>query len=436
MNKRILHILSALALTVAGAAAEAVTVDSRTCVAMALDSSADLRVAVNSREQARLQQGVARTAYLPNFAGSAMGISRMPDQEMVGMTINMKAMWLAGINLTQPIYAGGKIVAANKMADIGVKAADHQMRMTRAEVIANAQQAYWTLVAVRAKVKMMQSYVAQIDTAYSQTRSALDAGMVTRNDLQRIEARRSQVLYQLGRAESGADLSRMNLCHVIGVPADTEIITTDAEVEIELPDNLGDYNVLDRPEAALLQCDVDAKQRQVQMTRGDFLPSLGLVAGWSAYGNIKVNGYSQNEAGEYEPFNSNVRGQGWSILASLSVPLWHWGEGIKKVKHARIEAENARILMDDKLDLMNLEVRQAISNVNTGRGLLEAAKVAMTEAETNLRNITASYDLGLCPLTDLLDAQSQWQASASDLIEATTQLRIHCVEYLRVTARL
>ena len=37
--------------------------------------------------------------------------------------------------------------------------------------------------------------------------------MITRNDLLRIEARKSQVKYQLGQVENGADLCRMSLCH-------------------------------------------------------------------------------------------------------------------------------------------------------------------------------------------------------------------------------
>ena len=178
----------------AAISASAVTLDSRQCVAMALESSADLKVADNSLEQARLQRGVARTAYLPNFAGSAMLSSLLPDMEAMGMTMNMKAMWLAGINVTQPIFAGGKIIAANKLAGIGVKAAEQQRRMTRAEVSAEAQNSYWTYVAVLAKVRMMHSYVAQIDSAYALTKASLEAGMVTRNDLPRIEARRAQVL--------------------------------------------------------------------------------------------------------------------------------------------------------------------------------------------------------------------------------------------------
>ncbi len=432
MNKPIfLTIALATALHAGG-----INLDSRQCVAMALESSADLKVADNAVEQARLQRSVARTAYLPKFAGSAMLSSLMPDMETMGMTLNMKAMWLAGLNVTQPIFAGGKIIAANKLAGIGLKAATEQRRLTRAEVSADAQNAYWSYVAILAKERMTRSYVAQIDSAYTLTATSLEAGMATRNDMQRIEARRAQVLYQLGQVENGANLCRMNLCHLIGMPTDTEIIPADDEVAIELPENLSDYSLLDRPEAALLQLDIDAKRQQVNATRADFLPTLALMAGWTAYGNIRMNGMQQGPDGNYYPFSSTTNDNIWNIMVSLSVPIWHWGEGIKKVKHARIEAESAEIVREDRLKLMSLEVQQAIDNVNSGSRLLDAARLAMKQADTNLANITQAYELGLSSMTDLLDAQSQWHSSSSDLIEASTQLRIYCVDYLRVTGRL
>ena len=46
------------------------------------------------------------------------------------------------------------------------------------------------------------------------------------------------------------------------------------------------------------------------------------------------------------------------------------------------------------------------------------------------------FDNQMCTMTDLLDAQSQWQQARSNLIEAQTQLKIYETEYLRVTGLL
>ena len=47
-----------------------------------------------------------------------------------------------------------------------------------------------------------------------------------------------------------------------------------------------------------------------------------------------------------------------------------------------------------------------------------------------------SYDVSMCTLTDLLDAQAQWQEAYSNQIEAKTQYKIYESEYMRVSGQL
>lgn len=429
------HIILSLC-SLAALSTQALDLSLQQCVDMAVKVSEEVRIADNAVTQAGMQRAIARTAYMPSFSGNATGMYRTPDTDYMGMSLRMRSVYMAGINLQQPIYAGGKIVAANRLSTIGQTAAREQYRMTVMDVKANAETSYWTYVAILAKVKMMESYMALIDTAYNQTQASLRAGMVTSNDLLRIEARRSQVVYQLQQVNSGADLCRLSLCTMLHLDEDTPITPTDSDITVTSSLDLEAYDLSSRPEIVLLNQEILAKEQQVKITRADFLPTLGMQAGWSAYGGIKTVGSVQGEDGNYYPFSSETKGQGWSIMLSLNVPLWHWGEGIKKVKHARLDVENARLQLEHNSRMMQLQVRQAIENVTTSNKLLESANVALKQATMNLDNMTQSYTLGMATLTDYLDAQSQWHTSYSNLIEARTQHRIYLVDYLRATARL
>ena len=64
------------------------------------------------------------------------------------------------------------------------------------------------------------------------------------------------------------------------------------------------------------------------------------------------------------------------------------------------------------------------------------AELALRQAEVNLRVMCNRHAAQMAPLTDLLDAQSQWQQAASNRIEAATQYQIYRTEYLRATGRL
>ncbi len=434
MNKTLIIASLSIAMSMS-CAAQVLTLGRDDVRRMALSSDEDAQIADNQVAQARLTREIAHTAYLPNLSGSASGIYRAPDSKFSGMSLEMRGVYLAGINVTQPIYAGGKIVASNKLARINEEIVGEQRRMTRTDIVASADNAYWSYIAVREKVKMMEAYLTQLDSVYQQTYRNFETGMVIKNDLLRIDARRSQVRYNLEQATAGADLCRQALCRVIGVSYDTQIEPADNEVPVPEISQF-ERSVDSRPEISILNSQIAAREQQVKIARADFLPTIGIQVGWSAYGNLKFKGYQQGSDGQYYPFSQTSSSNGFMGLLSVSVPIFHWGEGPKKVRQAKLDVENARLQLDKNRRLLELDLTNAITNVNTGRRLITSAETAMTQALENLNSMKVRYDVGMVTLTDLLDAQAQWHTSYANLIEARTQYQIYITDYMRAAALL
>lgn len=408
----------------------------RECREMALRSDENIRIAENNVTGADLDRSVARKAYLPKIDGSGNMIYSLPDTKMGDiMTMQMRGAYMAGISLTQPIYTGGKIITANKMADAGRQISQEQLRAARMDVIAEAEKTYWTYVAVLSKVEMMNSYLAMMDSIYEMTALSVKTGMAARPVLLRVETRRSEIMYRLQQAKAGADVCRMALCRVIGVADSVAIVPTEpTDIDFRLPS--GGADIAGRPEVMMLAKTIDIKKYGVSMARADYLPTIGMQLGWSAYGNIKMKGIMQDQTGGYMPFSTTIHSNGFLGVLSLQLPIFNWGEGRKKVSRAKIEVENARLALERNKRLMELEARQNYSNLVTGTELVKYAETAMSEADENLRRMTQQYETGLSTLTDLLEAQSQWHSSHSNLIEARTQYRIYYVDYLRSTGTL
>lgn len=406
------------------------------CREMAIATDENLKIAENELRGAGLDKDVAFTAYLPKFAGNATGIYSLPDSKIGDMiTLQIRGAYMAGLNITQPIYAGGKIRAANRLSGVAQEISREQVRASRMDILADAEKSYWTYVAVLSKIDMTESYLAMIDSIYKVTECSVETGMSERNALLRVNTRRSEIQYRLQQAKAGADICRMSICRIIGVPDTTSIKPIDCDfVNETMPSQF--LGVGNRPEAIILDKRIDIKRHQVDMTRADFLPTVGLQLGWSAYGNIKMKGYSQDELGNYLPFSSAINDNVFMGLLSVQIPLFHFGEGIKKVRRAKIDVENARLARERNMRLMQLETNQYFSNLQTGLQMIEAAKIAMTEADDNLNVMKERYEVGLNTLTDMLEAQAQWQTSYSNLIEARTQYRINYIDYLRSTGEL
>lgn len=404
------------------------------CREMAIAYSEDMQIADNAVRQAELDKKVAFTSYLPNFSGSLM-VEYMSDIDMSGTTLQMRGMYMAGIAVTQPIYVGGKINAGNKLAKIGIETKQEQQRQTRMEVIADADNAYWSLISVHSKVEMLRAYQQQMDTLYNQVKTGMDAGMSTMSDMLQVEANRSDITYQLQKAQNGENLCRLALCNVLGISFDTNVIPTDTltfePAQLSLSDDISS-----RPELALLEKQVEANEQQIRTTRADFLPQIALQAGWTYYDNLKMKGSGTDENGNSYSYSQTMNGDFLMALLSVSVPLFHWGEGVKKVNKVKLDGENARLELEKNTRLLTIEVQQAILNVTDSYRLVEAALDGLKQANENLRVMNDRYQVGMSALSDLLDAQSLWRQAASNLIEAQTQLKINETEYLRVTGQL
>ncbi len=405
------------------------------CRDMALTASEELKQADNRLRQAELDDKIAATARLPKIEGSATGAYVLPDIEMTGMELAMRGTYMAGLTLTQPIYTGGKISAGRQMARLGRQIADQQLRMTRMDVLVDADNAYWSYIAVRRKVRMLESYSTQMDTIYKQTSSAVAAGMAIENDLLRIEAKRTEIEYQLQRARNGADLCRMALCNVIGAPLDTAIEPTDTTFNIESPTAMS-LDIARRPEVGLLEKQIDVNMQRIRDARSEMLPTVGLSAGYSYYGNIKLKGFADMGNGTTVPYTQEFRdGIGIAMLA-VKIPIFHWGESRKKLHKARYELDNSQLELQRNMRLMSIEAQQAVQNVEDGYRMIHTAESGLRQAEENLRVMRNRYAAAMSPLTDLLDAQSQWQQAQSNLIEAQTQYMIYRTDYLRATGQL
>jgi outer membrane protein TolC len=418
-----------------GASAQTLSLSVAECRERALNASEDLQTARIESEQAQLDLDIANRSMLPTIDASAMLEYMVPDITMGSIEMQLRGAYVAGLNLIQPIYTGGKITAGKRLAGIGTQVSEQKERLSRMDVISNADKSYWTLVAVDGKIDMLNAYMAQMDSLYAQTERAVAVGMATKNDLLRIDARRSDISYNLKKAKNGREMCRLSLCRIIGVDSATPITLTDTDITVSEPALLSN-DISARPELALLNLAIKANEQQVKMAKADYLPTIGLALGYFRYGNIKtVTNYTLSDGTSGTYSNTTNDGLGMALL-SVKIPIFNWGTTGKKVKKAKLDLQKSEVTLNKNRRLLSLETQQAITNVNDGYDLVQSARVALNQAEENLQSMQARYKVSMCQMIDLLDAQSQWQQAKSNLLEASAQYKIYQTEYLRTTGQL
>lgn len=409
---------------------ESIKLSQAVCHELALQNSEDIKRQNNALQQALLDQKIAKASYFPDIDASLMDALMKDTKISDAMTLQMKGTYMAGISLTLPIYTGGQITIAGKLAKVGVEVQKIQQEQTRRDVIYDADKAYFSYLAVRSKVDMLEAYMQQMDSLASMIKLSAGVEMATNSDLLRIDAKRSQIEYNLRKARNGVELCRMSLCASLGLDLNTQFSVDDADLDISSSHHLTTptLNTLNsRPEYQLLQQNIKAKQLEVRKARAGYLPKLALSPQYSRYGWAYMKGEQQGYS-----YKNEISGDMPMLMATLSIPLWHWGKEANRIKKAKFDLQNAQLDLQKNERLLSIQNRQALLNVQDSYRLIDTAERGVAQATDNLKNMQLRFDNSMTTLTDLLDAHSQWQEAESNLIEAKTQYKIYESEYKKL----
>ena len=135
----------------------------------------------------------------------------------------------------QPLFAGLKIVSGNKLARLGEEVAQLQLQKTAAEVRERTDTYFWQVVSLRDNLSTIEAVERQLAEIHRQVALSIKAGLVTTNDLLRVELRRQEVASNRLKVENGLKVSKMLLAQHIGADWHTFDIAASDFGEPEAP---------------------------------------------------------------------------------------------------------------------------------------------------------------------------------------------------------
>lgn len=221
----------------------------------------------------------------------------------------------------------------------------------------------------------------------------------------------------LTQVDNGLSLAKMALCQLCGLPMDIPVTLADEQLkDLPLPPASAESNVHTalslRSEVKSLELAEQMYRQKIALTRSEFLPSVALSANYLITNPALVNG-----------FEKKFRGM-WGVGVVVKVPVFHWGEGNYKVRAAKAEARIARYQLDDAKEKIELQVSQSTSKVNEAVQRLSMALKNMEKAEENLKYARLSFQEGVIPTSNVLEAQTAWLSAQSAKIDAQIDVKM------------
>lgn len=326
-------------------------------------------------------------------------------------------LYAGAATLTQPIFMGGKILAYNKITKYAEQLAASQHATGMQDVVMSTDQAYWQVISLVNKKRLAESFVELVRKLDSDVNKMLEEGVATQADALSVRVKVNEAEMALVQVEDGLSLSKMVLCQLCGLPLDTEIRLADEDMkDLTLPDAFAEGNVntalANREELKSLELASKIYRQKVNVARAGYLPSIGLTASYLFSNPSLFNG-----------FENKFRGT-WGIGVVVTIPVFHWGENIYKVRAAKAEANIARYRLDDAREKIELQVTQNSYKVNEAAKKLAMAEKNMEKAEENLRYANFGFREGVIPTSNVLEAQTAWLSAQSGKIDAQIDLKM------------
>lgn len=140
-------------------------------------------------------------------------------------------IWAGSVMVRQPIYMGGAIIAANKIADIGEQIAENDLDQQTQSTLYSIDQAYWLAVSLKQKQKLAISYRDLVKKLNEDVHKMIQQGVATKADGLKVDVKVNEAEMQITQAEDGLALSKMLLCQLCGIPMNQEITLADEDKE-------------------------------------------------------------------------------------------------------------------------------------------------------------------------------------------------------------
>jgi len=422
------------------------------CKQMALQNNIKIRKANLGISQAQEQEKEAFSKYFPTVSASGsyfrssdylvqedIKLDGSQQQKIAGIitqlglnpqalaslpsTFTLQAIdhgTFADVMAMEPIFAGGQIANGNKLAKLQTKVRELQLKQTQDDIVYTTEMYYNQLVTLYEKQNTINAVEKQMNQIHKDAQNAYDGGLTEKNDVLTVELKQNEISANRLKIENGIVICKMVLAQYIGIPG------TDIAIDNTIPDLLPDPSMYyidpssaidNRVEVKLLDKNVEANQLQTKMKIGAMMPTIAVGA-----------------AGIYQDLSNKgpVNAIG---LATVSIPISSWWSGNRVVRRLKIDTQVAEQEREDSRQLLMIQMQSSYNDLTSAYKQIEISKKSMEKSTENLRLNQDYYNAGTGSMSDLMDAQTQFQMAHDQYIDAVAQYLNCRTAYFIATGR-
>jgi outer membrane protein len=339
----------------------------------------------------------------------------------------------AVVQVTQPLYTGGKVSAEINAARADIVAERENLRRTEQGVLQSVIGAYVDVRRDEEQRTISEDNVNVLTRQLDETNARFEAGQLTRTDVAQSEARLALARSQLATARSTLAQARAAYATVVGQnPGE---LAPEPPIAPLMPANVDaafDTAEHDNPQLRQAAATEQASAARLAEAKAALRPTVSL-SGQYGY----VNQQQGISSGGFNTALGVTESElGGSVTANVSVPIFTGGLNSSRVRQAAEQDNVARIGIESAR-------RQVLQAVSQAWNQLLGARASLVADEEQVKSNTVAYEgvreeqkVGLRTILDVLNAQQELESSQLQLVDARHDEYVAAAAVLLATGAL
>jgi len=395
---------------------------------LALSQSVLIQSAREGVKGAEAQKKEAFTGFLPKFSTSysytrfneqptsTITLPSLPSTRPFSLPVGTQDNYTWAIEVKQPLFAGGGIVANYQASRLGAEIAATDETTVVQDIVQEVRVAYFNVLkAERLLVVAVQS-VEQLEAHRKMAQDFFDAGVIPRNDLLRAEVELANGRQNLVKAENSIEMAKskfnMVLRREINTPTELEDILTLKPFTQSLHE-CQNRALENRSEIKSSTLKVEQSQKMVNLTKSEYFPTINAIGHYERFGDTPgVSGTLYQDQ------------ENWYLMGVASWNFWEWGRTKNRVDASRSRENQTAYALQNIKDQVTLEVKNAWLTLHEAEKQVAVTQKAIEQAEENYRISRERYQEQVGTSTDVLDAQTLLTRAKSDYFNALSDYNI------------
>jgi outer membrane protein len=326
-----------------------------------------------------------------------------------------------GVQVTQPVFRGGRTLAQTRQAEAQVDAERAQLSITEQQVLLNVATAYLNLVQAQSVLQLSINNEQVLQRQLDAVQDRFRVGEVTRTDVAQAQSRLSGAHADRTQAEGSLRTARAAYVQQVGHLPD----------KVDYPDALPDLPA-DAQAAQALAASQNPNIVNAQAAYQASLEGIDLIAG-ELLPQVSLTGQAQRIVNFDGPSTLENVAQ---VSVNVTVPIYQAGQEYSRLRAQKQTAGQTRAVIDQARRDVEESITAAWEALQTGRARLASYNDQIAAARIALEGVTRENQVGSRTVLDVLNAEQELLQAQVNEVQARHDEIVAAYQLLNATGQL